>query len=65
MYLTDAIATLATTDGVFAYDFEGRRYDVGDKVGYIQANIEYGLRNPDTADKLKDYLIALIDKLKR
>lgn len=65
VYLTDAIATLATTDGVFAYDFEGRRYDVGDKVGYIQANIEYGLRNPDTADRLKDYLITLIDELKK
>lgn len=65
VYLTDAIATLASTDGVFAYDFEGRRYDVGDKVGYIQANIEYGLRNVDTADKLKAYLIGLVDELKR
>lgn len=65
VYLTDAIATLAFTDGVFAYDFEGRRYDVGDKVGYIQANIEYGLRNVDTADKLKAYLIGLVDELKR
>lgn len=65
VYLTDAIATLASTDVVFAYDFEGRRYDVGDKVGYIQANIEYGLRNVDTADKLKAYLIGLVDELKR
>lgn len=65
VYLTDAIATLASTDVVFAYDFEGRRYDVGDKVGYIRANIEYGLRNVDTADKLKAYLIGLVDELKR
>lgn len=65
VYLTDAIATLAIADSVFAYDFEGRRYDVGDKVGYIQANIEYGLRSADTKDRLKDYIIALSDALKR
>ena len=55
IYLTDAILTLANTSGAYAYDFEGKRYDVGDKVGYIEASIEYGLRDDTINDKLKDY----------
>lgn len=64
VFLTDAMSTLAERDGVFAYDFEGKRYDVGDKFGYIEANIEYGLRNSDTAEKLKTYIKQLADKLR-
>lgn len=60
IYLTDAILTLANTSGAYAYDFEGKRYDVGDKVGYIEASIEYGLRDDTINDKLKDYLKKIV-----
>lgn len=60
VYLTDAILTLANTSGAYAYDFEGKRYDVGDKVGYIEASIEYGLRDDTINDKLKDYLKKIV-----
>ena len=42
--LTDALKTLISQEAMYAYDFEGRRYDVGDKFGFLQATIEYGLR---------------------
>lgn len=57
--LTDAIQTIADSTGAYAYTFEGRRYDVGDKLGYIQATIEYGLRDEKLRDGLKQYLRSL------
>ena len=54
--LTDAIQTIADSTGAYAYTFEGRRYDVGYKLGYIQATIEYGLRDEKLKDGLKTYL---------
>lgn len=60
IYLTDAILTLANTSGAYAYDFEGKRYDVGDKVGYIEASIEYGLRDDTINTKLKEYLKKIV-----
>lgn len=57
--LTDAIQTIAESTGVYAYTFEGRRYDVGDKLGYIQATIEYGLRDEKLKDGLKQHLKSL------
>lgn len=63
VYLTDAINAMASIEGVYAYDFEGRRYDTGDKFGYIEANIEYGLRHPEIADNLKNYIKDLAKKL--
>ena len=42
-YLTHAVAELAKTEGAYAYEFEGRRYDLGDKFGFLQANVELGL----------------------
>ncbi|MGN0771643.1 MAG: UTP--glucose-1-phosphate uridylyltransferase GalU [Christensenellales bacterium] len=60
IYLTDAILTLAKTSGAYAYEFEGKRYDVGDKVGYIEASIEYGLRDETINQKLKEYLKNIV-----
>ena len=57
--LTDAIQTIADSTGAYAYTFEGRRYDVGDKLGYIQATIEYGLRDEKLKDGLTKYLKSL------
>ena len=60
-YLTHAI-DLLTEKGVYAYDFEGTRYDIGDKFGFLQANVELGLRRFD--GKMRDYLLALGEELK-
>lgn len=57
--LTDAIQTIADSTGAYAYTFDGRRYDVGDKLGYIQATIEYALRDNNLKDGLKAYLKTL------
>lgn len=55
--LTDAIlAMLKDGEKVVAYDFEGKRYDIGDKFGLLKANIEFGLRNSETAENLREYL---------
>ncbi|MDD3947736.1 MAG: UTP--glucose-1-phosphate uridylyltransferase [Clostridia bacterium] len=58
LYLTDALDIIAREEGVMAYCFEGRRYDIGDKFGFMQANIEYGLRSP-YGDKLQKYLAEI------
>ena len=57
--LTDAIDTLNQTQCVFAKQFEGTCYDVGDKFGFITTSINYGLTHPEVKDKLKDFIIAL------
>ena len=58
-YITDTIQIMADTVGAYAYDFEARRYDIGDKVGLIEAIVEFGLRNPETKDRLTAYLNKL------
>ena len=61
--LTDAIDTLNKTQRVFAREFTGARYDVGDKFGFMKTSIEYALKHPQVKDHLKDYLIDLGKKL--
>ena len=57
--LTDAIDALNKTQRVFAREFKGKRYDVGDKYGYMKTSIEYGLNHPQTKTDLKNYIISL------
>lgn len=57
--LTDAIDTLNKTQRVFAHQFTGKRYDVGDKFGFLKTSIEYGLVHPEVKDSSKEYLIEL------
>ena len=57
--LTDAMKRLANDQAMYAYIFRGHRYDVGSKTGFLQANIEFGLRNPEIAEELKAYLSEL------
>lgn len=57
--LTDALKVLAKEEIMYAYDFEGRRYDVGDKLGYLEATVEYALRRDDLSDKFRAYLKRL------
>lgn len=61
--LTDAIQKLNEIQRVFAYEFEGKRYDVGEKIGYIQTTIEFALKNSEIREELLDYLCN-IKKLK-
>ena len=56
LQLTDAMRTLAQTKGVVAVDYDGTRYDMGNKFGILQANIEVGLNHPETKDELKAYI---------
>jgi len=54
--LTDAIAELRKTEEIFAYSFEGRRYDCGSKNGYLEANVEIALQHEEMADKFRIFL---------
>lgn len=59
--LTDALRELAQKEAVYAYHFEGRRYDVGDKLGFLQATVEYALRREDLRQDFHDYLTTIMD----
>ena len=54
--LTDALKELAQKEAMYAYNFEGRRYDVGDKQGFLEATVEYALRRDDLKDDFLAYL---------
>ncbi|KLO74875.1 UTP--glucose-1-phosphate uridylyltransferase GalU [Enterococcus cecorum] len=61
--LTDAIDTLNQTQRVFAREFKGTRYDVGDKFGFLKTSIKYGLTHPEVKDNLRQYIIDLAHEL--
>ena len=54
--LTDAIASLLQDETVLGYSFEGTRYDCGSKLGYLEANVMYGLKHPETAAGFAHFL---------
>ncbi|AGX45182.1 UTP--glucose-1-phosphate uridylyltransferase GalU [Clostridium saccharobutylicum] len=58
--LTDALLELAKNEAMYAYNFEGRRYDVGDKLGFLEATVEYALRKPELKDDFMEYLKNII-----
>lgn len=60
---TDALDMEAKTVGAIAYDFEGTRYDIGDRFGFLKANIEFGLRDEGLKARLKEYLSDLAEKI--
>ena len=55
--LTDAIERMNSAVPVYAYDFDGDRYDVGEKLGFVKTTIEYALKDP----KMKDELVTLLN----
>ena len=61
--LTDALNRLSKEEAMYAYVFKGHRYDVGSKMGFLQANIEFALRNPEIAEDLKKYLQSLNENM--
>ncbi len=62
--LTDGIARLMQREPVYAFEFEGKRYDCGSKLGYLQATVEFGLKHPSLGTEFAAYLAQLGGKLK-
>lgn len=60
--LTDALKLLATKEDVYAYDFVGRRYDVGNRMGFLEATVEYALKRDDLRGEFVDYLKKIVAK---
>lgn len=61
--LTDALRRLAVDEAMYAYDFKGHRYDVGTKTGFIEANIEFALRNDEVKEDMREYLNRLHENM--
>ncbi|MBC5765346.1 UTP--glucose-1-phosphate uridylyltransferase GalU [Ramlibacter albus] len=57
--LTDGIAQLIPTEGVHAYEYEGKRYDCGSKLGFLEATVELGIDHPEVGPGFQDYLLQL------
>ncbi|MCZ8537248.1 UTP--glucose-1-phosphate uridylyltransferase GalU [Paenisporosarcina quisquiliarum] len=60
--LTDAIEQLNQIQRVFAYDFEGKRFDVGEKIGFVKTTIEFSLQHEELREELLDYINSLMMK---
>ena len=60
--LTDALMALTARRRIYGYEFEGIRYDLGDRVGFISAQIGFGLKRPELADRLRAYLKSVISQ---
>lgn len=58
--LTDAIQQLNQIQQVFAYDFEGKRYDVGEKLGFVKTTLEFALQNEEIKDELVEFLEQMV-----
>jgi UTP--glucose-1-phosphate uridylyltransferase len=63
--LTDGIARLIVREAVYAYRFEGKRYDCGSKLGYLEATVEQALRHPELRRDFRRYLLRLAGQLSR
>ena len=64
IFLTDALDELAASGKLLASCFEGERYDVGDKFGYIRANVEFALKSKEIGKETAEYIVQLAEKLK-
>ena len=63
LQLTDAMAIMARRDGMVGVDFDGIRYDMGNKFGILKANIEVGLNHPDVKDELREYIKKIASEI--
>ena len=61
--LTDAMKVLATTKGMIGVDFIGKRYDMGNKLGILQATVEVALSHPEVGEEFKQYLEKLVKQI--
>lgn len=62
--LTDALAGLLKKRPIYGYLFTGKRYDAGDKVGYLKATVDFALKNPQVSVQFKEYLLDIAARLK-
>jgi UTP--glucose-1-phosphate uridylyltransferase len=60
--LTDGIARLLAEEKVVAYRFDGRRYDCGRKLGYLEATVDFGLKHPEVADEFASFLRSRVQR---
>ena len=60
--LTDALKTLSTQEAIYAYNFEGRSYDVGDKFGFLEATIDFALKRDGLREDLLNYMKDIVEK---
>ncbi|WP_424141324.1 UTP--glucose-1-phosphate uridylyltransferase GalU [Sporosalibacterium faouarense] len=60
--LTDALKELSRREAMYAYKFEGKRYDAGDKLGFLKATVEFALKRDDLKDDFKKFLLKLLEK---
>lgn len=60
--LTDALKELLSHEPMYAYNFEGRRYDVGSKLGFLEATVEFALKRDELKDDFRKYLLKLLEK---
>ncbi|WP_042271193.1 UTP--glucose-1-phosphate uridylyltransferase GalU [[Clostridium] dakarense] len=60
--LTDALKTLGKQEAIYAYNFEGRRYDVGDKLGFLEATIDFALKRENLKDDLINYMKEVVSQ---
>ena len=56
---TDALDIISRERGAYALEFEGIRYDMGDRLGFLKANVEFGLRDESLSEQFKEYLLNL------
>lgn len=63
LQLTDAMAILSRESGMYAVEFEGTRYDIGNKLSYLCANVETAVNNPEYGEKFREYLKELVKTL--
>lgn len=63
LQLTDAMRTIAQRDGMIGVDFSGTRYDMGNKIGILKANIEVGINHPEIGDDFREYIKEIAGKL--
>jgi len=62
--LTDGIAMLMEYEKILAYRFEGKRYDCGSKIGFMQANVELALKHPEISQHFAEYLKSVVSEIK-
>ncbi|TQQ83996.1 UTP--glucose-1-phosphate uridylyltransferase GalU [Peptacetobacter hominis] len=60
--LTDALKILSQKEAMYAYEFEGRRYDVGDKLGFLEATVDFALKRDDLKEGFLDYLKKVCER---
>jgi len=61
--LTDSLKKLAEVEDMYAYDFVGKRYDVGNKLGFLEANVEFALKREDLSGEFRKYLKRIVSQI--